>query len=169
MGNRPLKAVILAAGAGKRMRADGSELPKVMRLANGVPLLGYVLCALDFIPAEDTILIVGYRREAVCAAFPRYPTALQTEQLGTGHAAQIAMAALPEFDGDLLICCGDMPLMRRETYLALTETHQTEKNACTLLSGATPYALPYGRVLRDENGVFTGIVEEKDATERQRA
>ena len=170
MENKPLKAAILAAGAGKRMRADGSALPKVMREAYGVPLLGYVLRALDFIPPADTLLIVGYQWETVCAAFPDYPFALQAEQLGTGHAARIAMEALPEFEGDLLICCGDMPLMRRETYWALAETHRESGNACTLLSGTTPFSLPnYGRVLRNAEGVFDRIIEARDASERELA
>jgi len=163
-----LKAAVLAAGAGTRMRVDGSDLPKVMREANGVPLLGYVLRSLDFLAPEDIILIVGYRRELVTDAFSDYPAAVQAEQLGTGHAVRMAMDTLPEFDGYLLVCYGDMPLLRRETYLALIETHRAEKNACTILSGTTPLSLPYGRVLRDENNDFCGVVEDRDATPRQR-
>lgn len=169
MGQKPFKAAVLAAGAGKRMRADGDDLPKVMRLANGVPLLGYVLRALDFLPAADILLVLGYGRETVRAAFPGYPFAVQAEQLGTGHAARTALEALPNFSGDLLICSGDMPLLRRETYLALIAAHRESGDACTVLSGTTSSPLPYGRVLRDESGAFVGIVEEKDATEEELA
>ena len=166
--SKPLKAAILAAGAGTRMRTDGSDLPKVMRLANGVPLLGHVLRALNFIAPEDIILIVGYRRDMVTNAFPGYPAAVQKEQLGTGHAARAALELLDGYDGDLLLCCGDMPLLRRETYQALAEVHRAEGNACTILSGTASSPLPYGRILRDGDGAFAGIVEERDATPIQR-
>ena len=72
MSVKPLKAIVLAAGKGTRMRTDGCDLPKVMRLANGKPLLHYVLASLDFIAPEDTILVVGYKKENVIEAFPGY-------------------------------------------------------------------------------------------------
>ena len=166
---RPVKAVVLAAGKGTRLHTEGCDIPKVMRLAAGRPLLAYVCDALDFIPKSRIILVVGYLREQVEAAFPGYGFAVQEQQLGTGHAVASAMAEIRDFDGDVLVCCGDMPLIRRETYLALTQQHAAQGNACTMLTGTTEDALPYGRILRDEQGNFRAIVEEKDCTPEQKA
>ena len=168
MENKKLKAIVLAAGKGTRLQTDGSTLPKVMRPANGRPLLAYVLAALDFIAPEDVILVVGYKKEFVLEAFPGYPCAVQTEQLGTGHAVMASFETLGNFDGDVLICCGDMPLIKKETYHALAEEHVRAGNDCTILTGTSSEDLPYGRVLRDENGDFTGVVEDKDATPGQK-
>jgi bifunctional UDP-N-acetylglucosamine pyrophosphorylase/glucosamine-1-phosphate N-acetyltransferase/UDP-N-acetylglucosamine pyrophosphorylase len=162
------KAVVLAAGKGTRLQTEGITLPKVMRLAAGRPLLYYVLDALSFLPREDIILVVGYRREAVTAAFPDYPSAEQTEQLGTGHAVASAVPVLQDFNGSVLVCCGDMPLMKRSTYESLVRTHQTEGNVCTILSGRSEEALPYGRVIRDPAGRFARIVEDKDCTPEEK-
>ena len=163
-----LKAVVLAAGKGTRMQTEGVSLPKVMRTALGKPLLHYVLSALDFIAPQDCVLVVGYKKEYVEQAFPDHPFALQSEQLGTGHAVLCAYDVLGDFDGSLLVCCGDMPLIRRETYAELCRLHQQEGNACTILSGESSVALPYGRILRDAHGAFCGMVEDKDATEAQK-
>ena len=165
---RPVKAIVLAAGKGTRLQSDGYAIPKVMRLAAGQPLLAYVLDALGFIAHEDVVLVVGYLREQVTEAFPDCAAAVQEEQLGTGHAVACAMETLADYEGDVLVCCGDMPLIRRETYLALAEQHAREDNACTMLTGTSDEALPYGRILRGENGEFCAIVEEKDCTPEQR-
>ena len=164
-----VKAVVLAAGKGTRLQTEGVTLPKVMRLAAGRPLLAYVLDALSFLPKEDIVLVVGYRREDVEAAYPEYTAALQAEQLGTGHAVQCAASALEGFDGSVLVCCGDMPLMKKETYQSLCRTHEEEGNACTVLSGISQEALPYGRIIRDETGAFSRIVEDKDCTAEEKA
>lgn len=164
-----MKAVVLAAGKGTRLQTEGITLPKVLRRAAGRPLLAYVLDALAFLPAEDVVLVVGYGRDDVLAAFPRYPWAEQTQQLGTGHAVRSASAALEGFDGGVLVCCGDMPLMRRETYEALARAHVAQGNACTLLSGYADRPLPYGRVIRNETGGFARIVEDKDCTPEEQA
>lgn len=168
MENTSIKAVILAAGKGTRLQTEGSTLPKVMRLAAGKPLLGHVLTALDFIPAKDCVIVVGYQKESVMEAFPKYIFAEQTQQLGTGHAVMAAFSKLEGYNGSLLVCCGDMPLIKRETYLALIEAHKASDNDCTILSGSSELDLPYGRILRDESGNFVGMVEEKDATDEQK-
>ncbi|MCI8594154.1 MAG: NTP transferase domain-containing protein [Oscillospiraceae bacterium] len=164
-----LKAVVLAAGKGTRLQTEGVTLPKVMRQAAGKPLLHYVLTALNFIPQENVILVVGYRKEDVLAAYPAYPSAEQTEQKGTGHAVASASPLLEGFDGDVLVCCGDMPLMKRESYEALVRQHRESGSACTLLSGISEEELPYGRVIRDGAGKFLRIVEDKDATPEEKA
>ena len=84
--NKKLKAVVLAAGKGTRLQTEGCDLPKVMREANGKPLLHYVLQALSFVDKKDIILVVGYKKEKVIAYFQDYPFAEQIKQLGTGHA-----------------------------------------------------------------------------------
>ncbi len=164
-----VKAVVLAAGKGTRLQSEGVEIPKVMRLAAGRPLLAYVCDALDFIPEKDIVLVVGFLREQVIEAFPNCSFAVQEQQLGTGHAVACAMETLKDFEGDVLICCGDMPLLQRDTYRSLVEIHRTEGNVCTLLTGTTDDELPYGRIVRGKDGRFAAIVEEKDCTLEQRA
>ncbi|MCI2105860.1 MAG: NTP transferase domain-containing protein [Intestinimonas sp.] len=169
MKQQNLKALVLAAGKGTRLQTEGITLPKVMRQAAGRPLLAYVLDALSFLPREDIILVVGYHREDVLAAFPDYPHAVQDEQLGTGHAVQCAQPLLKGFSGSVLVCCGDMPLMKKSTYEALEKAHREAENACTILSGVSDEALPYGRVIRTADGGFDRIVEEKDCTPEERS
>lgn len=164
-----IKAVVLAAGKGTRMMTETNTMPKVLRQACGKPLLYYVLKTLQFVPKEDTILVVGYRREDVIAAFPDYPHAVQDPQLGTGHAVRCAKAELEGFDGTVLVCYGDMPLLKEEIYRGLLEDHARTGSVCTLLSGTTEEKLPYGRVLKDENGEFLQVVEDRDCTPEQKA
>lgn len=163
-----VKAVVLAAGKGTRLQTEGITLPKVMRQAAGRPLLAYVLDALSFLPKENTVLVVGYGREDVEAAYPDYPAALQAQQLGTGHAVQCAAPMLEGFEGSVLVCCGDMPLMKKETYMSLCRTHEEDGNVCTVLSGVSEEELPYGRVIRDAQGGFARIVEDKDCTPEEK-
>ena len=168
MDNNKLKAVILAAGKGTRLQTEGNTLPKVMRLAAGKPLLAHVLSALDFIAPRDCVIVVGYKKESVIEAFPEYVYAEQKEQLGTGHAVMAAFSQLENYDGSLLVCCGDMPLIKRETYKALIDAHKSSDNICTILSGTSEADLPYGRILRDDAGCFRGMVEDKDANPKQK-
>ncbi|MBQ6539923.1 MAG: NTP transferase domain-containing protein [Oscillospiraceae bacterium] len=163
-----LKVLILAAGKGTRLETEGISLPKVMRLALGRPLIGYVLDELGFLDKKDIVIVVGYRREHVISAFPGYNYAIQEEQLGTGHAVMCAADYLKDYDGNVLICYGDMPLLSRETYTALAETHMREGNDCTVLTGIVEEDLPYGRIIRDENGGFVEVVEDRDCTPEQK-
>ncbi len=159
-----IKAIVLAAGKGTRLQTEGCSLPKVMRRANGQPLLHYVLKGLSFIKPEDTIIVVGYKKEEVTGWFKGYKFAFQEEQLGTGHAVMSAEEELKDFDGPVLVCCGDMPLITEETYKSLAEAHAAGRNACTVLAGVTEEKLPYGRIVRDGNGDFLRMVEERDCT-----
>lgn len=164
-----MRAVVLAAGKGTRLRTEGVDLPKVLRRAADKPLLGYVLEELSFLDKGDVVLVVGYEREKVLAAFPDYPHAVQEPQQGTGHAVQCAREALAGFTGSILVCYGDMPLMRRETYESLIATHKQEGNDCTLLSAVSEEELPYGRIVRKADGTFSHIVEDKDCTPEEKA
>ena len=156
-----IKAVVLAAGKGTRLRTEGVDLPKVLRQAAGRPLLGYVLEELSFLEKEDVVLVVGYEREKVLAAYPEYPHAVQEPQQGTGHAVQCAREALAGFDGSVLVCYGDMPLMKGTSYRTLMEAHQESGADCTLLSGLTE---PVGAVLAFAllrpflNGLLLGVL-----------
>lgn len=163
-----LMAVVLAAGKGTRLQSEQSQLPKVLRRANGQPLLHWVLEALSFIPRQDIVVVAGFMKEAVMEAFPNCRFAVQEPQLGTGHAVLCAQDALRGFDGTVLVCYGDMPLLRRETYLALLEEHRNSGAACTLLSGRSDKPLAYGRVLRDDEGNFLAVVEDRDCTPEQK-
>ncbi len=162
-----IKSIVLAAGKGTRLAQEGIDLPKAMRLALQKPLLGWVLDALPT-DRENTVIVVGYRRDCILSAFPGYVYAVQNEQLGTGHAVMCAVPALGDYDGDVLICCGDMPLVRPATYAALVEEHRRSGAVCTVLSGVSDEPLPFGRVIRDKNGDFDRIVEDRDCTPEER-
>lgn len=164
-----MKAIVLAAGKGTRLQSEGCNLPKVLRTALGKPLLGYVLDGLQFLNKEDIIIVAGYQHEKVEQAFAGYPFAMQAEQLGTGHAVACAQEAVGDYDGPVLVCCGDMPLIRRETYESLLRAHAENGCTCTFLTGTSDRELPYGRILRDENGEFIRVVEDKDCTPEQKA
>ena len=163
-----LKAVVLAAGKGTRLNSADADVPKVMRKIHNKPMLWYVLREIAFINKKDTIIVAGYKKDDVIDYFPDYTFAIQTEQLGTGHAVMAASAALASFDGAVLVCYGDMPVLRRETYEALVNTHFKEDNDCTLLTGTSNSPLPYGRVVRDADGKFLKVVEQRDCAPEQR-
>ena len=162
-----LKAVVLAAGKGTRLQTGEGDLPKVMRAVCGKPLLWYVLDALSFLEKQDVVIVVGYKKEEIIDSFGGYVFAEQAEQLGTGHAVMSAQAELTGFNGAVLICYGDMPAIRRDTYRALISAHLGQGNDCTLLTGESSVALPYGRIQRDGSGAFLHVIEDRDCTEEQ--
>ncbi len=164
-----LKAVVLAAGKGTRIRTDGVNMPKVMRRALGKPLLHYVLKALPIEDKKDIVIVVGYMKEDIISAFPGYSYAVQEQQLGTGHAVISAEEAVGDFDGSILVCCGDMPLVKKETFEELIRIHFEDGNDCTMLTGTSSIPLPYGRIIRDADGCFERIVEARDCTVAQLA
>ena len=164
-----IKAVVLAAGKGTRLNPGDGDAPKVMRMASGKPLLWYVLEALSFIEKTDTIIVVGYKKDDITSCFKEYVYAEQTEQLGTGHAVMAAKESLQGFDGAVLVCYGDMPVIKQDTYKSLVEAHLEQGNDCTLLTGESAIRLPYGRVTRNGSGEFMSIVEESDCTQEQLA
>lgn len=167
--NKNIKAVVLAAGQGKRLGSGEAGIPKVMRMASGKPLLGHVLDSLSFIARKDAILVVGYMKEQVIDAFPDCEFAVQEEQLGTGHAVAMAKGILQDFDGAVLVCCGDMPLITRETYLALCHEYFAGGADCVILTGVYDEKKPYGRIVRGDDGSFLRIVEQKDCSPEEDA
>jgi len=163
-----LKVVILAAGKGKRLNSEEVQIPKAMREVSEKPLLHYVLKSVDFIEnKKDILIVVGYLKEMLMDAFPKYAFAIQTEQLGTGHAVKCAEQAIGDFSSDILVLMGDMPLIKRETLLNLISEHKKNNNDCTNLSCEINEKLVLGRIIRDENNNFCEIVENKDCTEEQ--
>ena len=100
-----MKAIILAAGKGKRLLSEKFNAPKVLREANGKPLLRYVVENLSFIDKKDIIIVAGYKKEMVFDAFQDgFTFAVQDEQLGTGHAVNCAKDAIGDYDGPVLVC-----------------------------------------------------------------
>jgi bifunctional UDP-N-acetylglucosamine pyrophosphorylase/glucosamine-1-phosphate N-acetyltransferase len=162
-------AVILAAGKGTRMKSD---LPKVLSLALGRPLLDWVLDALDAAGVQRKVVVVGYREELVRDAVggrPGVEFAVQSEQLGTGHAVRMAREAIGQQDGPVVVLAGDSPMIRPKSLKRLLDAYRDGRPGCLLgtLHKEDPTGL--GRIVRDVEGAFTGIVEQKDATPAQQA
>ncbi len=162
--------VVLAAGAGTRMR---SSLPKVMHPLAGRPLLWHALGAARGLAPTHLVAVVGHGRETVSAylaeQLPDVATAVQDEQLGTGHAVACALDVLGPLSGTVVVTYGDVPLLRTETLAALVAAHESAGNAVTVLTARVDDPTGYGRILRDADGGVAGIVEQRDADETQRA
>jgi bifunctional UDP-N-acetylglucosamine pyrophosphorylase/glucosamine-1-phosphate N-acetyltransferase len=160
-------ALVLAAGQGTRMNSD---LPKVLHPIAGMPLLGHVLAALAELRVARILVVVGYQRDRVRAAFgdAEVEWVVQAEQRGTGHAVLCAAPALEDFAGTLLVVCGDTPLLRAATLNDLLAQHAASGAAVTVLSTRVPDPTGYGRMVRDADGGIAAIVEERDATPEQR-
>ena len=162
-----LVAIILAAGKGTRMR---SKYPKVLHKVGGKPMLQHVIDAASAAGADKKVVIVGHEAELVEAMVGNQGTiALQAEQLGTGHAVMQTADALKDFHGTALILCGDTPLLDGEELKKFCEAHQESGAAATVLTAIMDDPFGYGRIVRDANGNVQGIVEQKDATEEQKA
>jgi bifunctional UDP-N-acetylglucosamine pyrophosphorylase/glucosamine-1-phosphate N-acetyltransferase len=167
MQKQDLAAIILAAGQGKRMQSD---LAKVLHPVLGRPMLEHVLDATDEAGVGRAIVIVGHQAERVRTAMAGRGVefALQSEQKGTGHAVMQARPLLGEHRGEVLVLCGDTPLLTSETLLALLATHRGTAAAATVLTAELPDPTGYGRILRGLDGGVRRIVEHKDATEDER-
>ncbi len=161
------QAVILAGGHGKRMKA---EIPKPMLKIIDVPMLGWVIRACEAAGTERICVITGYKAEFVEYYLNgKYTTALQSEQLGTGHAVMQAEKFLREdTDGNTLVLCGDAPFMDAETISSALELHVAQKNSVTVIAAEIDCPKGYGRIIRSETDGIAAIVEEKDATPSQK-
>ena len=157
-----LKAVILAAGKGTRMKSD---LPKVVHTIEGKCLVDYAIEAAIGAGAEDICLVVGYKYEVVRETILHQEVSfvLQEEQLGTGHAVRCAKDFLGDA-GQTMILFGDTPLITAETLKRLKEYHTKNKNTVTVLSAMVEDPTGYGRIIRDADGNFVKSVEHKDAS-----
>lgn len=170
--NRPAAVVVLAAGAGTRMK---SRTPKVLHEICGRSLVGHVVSAARELDPEQLVVVVGHARDEVeghlAERYDGVRTAFQAEQNGTGHAVRTALRELGGTpSGTVVVVCGDTPLLSGETLAALVGVHDADGNAATVLSAEVPDATGYGRIVRDAvSGAVTGIVEHKDADDTQRA
>ncbi len=162
-------AVILAAGKGTRMK---SGLVKVMHQLAGRPMLNWPLAAAQESGAPRIVVVAGHQAEQVCdgvAGLDNVAIALQTEQLGTGHAVSSALPQLDGVDGAVLILCGDTPLLTAATLQRLAEAHAASAAAVTVLTARLSNPFGYGRIVRDGGGSVCRIVEQKDATAEEAA
>ena len=161
---RPLAAIILAAGKGTRMNSD---LPKVLHEVSGKPMVGWVVDACKTAGADRIILVVGHGAEVVKEQISGCEFVLQEPQLGTGHAALVCKDVLSDFDGDILILGGDGPLLRTSTIDSMMSLHYQENAHGTLATSVIPDPTGYGRIVRDEKDKFQAIIEHKNATQEQ--
>ncbi|TXC74114.1 bifunctional UDP-N-acetylglucosamine diphosphorylase/glucosamine-1-phosphate N-acetyltransferase GlmU [Sphingorhabdus soli] len=166
---RPIAIVILAAGQGTRMK---SALHKVLHPIAGRPMLVGLIDELERAGAARIVVVTGAGGEAVEAEASRETVvfARQTEQLGTAHAALQARDALADFAGDVLVCFGDVPLLRRATVAAMqARLHDADAPACVVLGFRPADAKAYGRVIAGPGGRIAKMVEYKDASDDERA
>ncbi len=159
---------ILAAGRGTRMKSD---LPKVLHKLGGRSLVERTLASCNLLKPSRSLIIVGYQANLVIENL-RQNEGLefvnQTEQLGTGHAIQQLIPHLRDFNGDLLVLNGDVPLLRPETLEKFLKIHKNNQNAATLLTANLPDPTGYGRVFCDSNNIVSQIVEHRDCTDAQK-
>lgn len=159
---------ILAAGKGTRMK---SQLPKVLHSLGGRSLVERVIDSCQLINPLRSLVIVGYQAEQVKQSLQHksgIEFVQQREQLGTGHAVQQLLPYLQDFNGDLLVLNGDVPLLRPETLENLLKLHKSHQNAATLLTAHLPNPKGYGRVFCDGHNQVTQIVEDRDCSDAQK-
>jgi bifunctional UDP-N-acetylglucosamine pyrophosphorylase/glucosamine-1-phosphate N-acetyltransferase len=171
MSERPLSAIVLAAGQGTRMR---SARPKPLHRLCGRPLVWYVLDAAGGSGADLAVVVVGHAGERVIKTLQQEPGPVPLEfveqrvQRGTGDAVAVGLTGLPDDDdadeGDVMVLPGDTPLVRAETLAALVMEHRLSGAACTLLTARLDDPRGYGRVVRDKDGRVRRIVEHRDAS-----
>jgi bifunctional UDP-N-acetylglucosamine pyrophosphorylase / glucosamine-1-phosphate N-acetyltransferase len=163
----PLAAIVLAAGKGTRMK---SPRAKVLHEVFYRPMLHHVLDAVQPLCPTPTIVIVGHQREQVERSVSPYPVvcAPQLEQLGTGHAVLCAEPYLTDFVGTVLIVCGDSPLLLTKHLDEMLTHHRGTGGPLTIMTTRLSQPTNYGRIISDEGGRVSAIVEEKDATAEQR-
>lgn len=165
-----IKAVILAAGKGTRMKSETT--PKVLHEIMGKTLLGYVLDNVKNFVSEEFVIVGHHAQEVENFVKNNYTdarTVLQTPQLGTGHAVSMVCPYLENFDGVVLILCGDTPLIKEETLKEFVNFHLAQNSDLTVMSTIFDNPANYGRIIRDKDNSLKCIVEEKDATLEQKA
>lgn len=148
-----------------------SDLPKVVHLACGRPLVSWVVDALRRSGVGRIVVVVGYQAEkvrAILAGQSDVEFVEQTQRLGTGHAVQVCREALAAHDGPVVVVTGDSPLIQADSLRELLAEYHRSRPACLLGTLHKPDPTGLGRIVRDAAGAFTGIVEQKDATETER-
>lgn len=158
--------VVLAAGAGTRMK---SKTSKLLHQVAGRSMLSHAISAADALTPQNLVVVVGHQREQVeehlTEIAPHVVTAVQESQNGTGDAVRCGLAPLAEVRGEVVVTYGDVPLLTGETLLELVETHRRHGDAVTLLTAVLDDPTGYGRIVRDDDGdQVAAIVEQKDCT-----
>lgn len=165
---KKIAIIILAAGLGTRMKSGKA---KMLHEILGSPMILYVVETAVSVAGNQVVVVIGNQAETVREIVSeKYQVrfALQEKQLGTGHAVLCALSQIPESAEDVLILCGDVPLITSETLLRLSEDHLKKKRDISLLAVDIENPTGYGRILRDKNSQLVGIVEERDATVEQK-
>ena len=163
-----LHIVILAAGKGTRMK---SERPKILHRLAGRSLIEHVLRTIRPLDARSTVLVVGHGADEVREALSAHGDlqyVVQSPQLGTGHALLQARPLLERREGDVLLLYADVPLLQTSTLSRLVEHHHASSAAATVLTAELDDPYGYGRIVRDETGKLSRIVEERDASADER-
>ena len=167
--DRPAVAVVLAAGQGVRMK---SRSPKVLHEVCGLPMLAFVLDVVRDAGLTETVVVIGYGADEVRARFAEWDRPLrwveQTDQKGTGHAVMVTETVLADFDGDVVVVCGDNPLLSAETVREVLGRHRAEGASCTVVTAEVPDPTGYGRIVRSTDGGVEKIVEERDASQEEK-
>lgn len=165
-----LATVIMAAGKGIRMN-DPSKV-KVMYEILGKPMIHYVVELAYELQTARVIVVVGYQREIVTEyilkSHPDVEIAVQAEQIGTGHAVMQTEAALKNFQGNVLVLSGDVPLLTVASLQRLIKHHDETRAVATILTADLDNPTGYGRIIRNENNFVKKIIEHKDATKQER-
>jgi len=158
--------LILAAGQGTRMK---SETPKVLHRLCGMPMIDYVVQTARNLEPDRICVVVGFRKKLISKHLGdavQYIT--QKKQLGTGHAVMQAESELADYDGDVVVLYGDVPLLSEDTLRALLEKHRKSRATATLVTTKVSDPFGFGRIIRDRSRKIRKIVEEKDATPAQK-
>jgi len=160
-------AIILAAGMGTRMK---SRLPKVLHPVAGRPMIGHLLDRLDELAIDRTVVVLGAGAEAVAEAVDPVPTMVQDPALGTADAVMAARGAMADFDGDVLVLFGDTPLLTAATMERMIARRRAGDDPFVVVLGFRPDdPAGYGRLVLDGDGTLEAIVEDREATEEERA
>ena len=160
------KTIILAAGKGVRMQ---SELPKVLHSVCGKPIISYVVDAVKSAGSLKTYIVLGHKSEIVKKILPKdVSVVIQKKLLGTADAIKSAQSCFSGYTSDVLIVCGDTPLLTSVTIKKLIARHQTTKAAVTILTSVVDAPGGYGRIVRNHEGAVIAIREELDATDAER-
>jgi bifunctional UDP-N-acetylglucosamine pyrophosphorylase/glucosamine-1-phosphate N-acetyltransferase len=162
----PLACIVLAAGMGTRMKSD---LPKVLHPVAGVPMLRHVLNVCEELLPERIVVVVGPNASSVAQIASPHACVVQKEPLGTGDAVKAARKALVDFAGDILVLFGDGPLITIDS-LKLMQRKREETGATVVVAGFSPEnPASYGRLIIDETGNLSEIIEASEATPEQNA
>ena len=149
------------------------DMAKVMYELNGKPMIEYVVRTATTLKPERILLVVGWQKQSaidyITKIFPDTIFIEQNQQLGTGHAVLQTKSKLEDFNGDVLILSGDVPALKEQTASALVGYHRTSDAPATTLTAELDDPFGYGRIIRNDDGSVKRIVEEKDATEAERA